>query len=429
MNMKAFLFANFIIFLLVNSLFGINANKYRFSSYWVRPATSSSNDTLRAAFQNKTLTMEEIIDHLCIAYPDLQLLFSASPQLHDVSTIKKRAIERGNSWKHHSALPTLPFCSSIRLETLIQWLIALHEIGVPVTASDEEPLSTEAIVCAVFNRIGLQSEEITLARALIRITSLQQQNQHAISEHLQHFALQLQIPVTDLYSLCAVFWEIRGITDYPPLHISTSKIVHHIPLTLHNSYILEKIDPKHRSGKHLQKARDRYERMVIQNPYNKWKGKFWKWLDRCDRGKKIPTGHFYTQEELQEHRARFKDGKLLIPPDELPDEMNIKMFVIGLDETLYIATKRTETPAINHGSFFGCEPVLSAGKFIISQDGSILKITNHSGHYRPGIIETIYCLEFLEEQGVDLEPIALDVKLSENNFFSSAKQWLVSQQG
>src|SRR5262249_14504030 len=57
------------------------------------------------------------------------------------------------------------------------------------------------------------------------------------------------------------------------------------------------------------------------------------------------------------------------------------MFVLK-DGAFYICEKRTTTPRFHHSSFLGGEPVNFAG-IMICEEGRLVTVFPHSGHYRP----------------------------------------------
>ena len=84
--------------------------------------------------------------------------------------------------------------------------------------------------------------------------------------------------------------------------------------------------------------------------------------------------------------------------------------VVVRDGILFGGKKKTETiPRVHHTSFVAGECVQAAG-LLVAEDGVLSKIYPHSGHYRPSESELLVLLVYLQDHGVDLSKIQVDVQ-------------------
>mmetsp|Transcript_23412 Transcript_23412/g.39009 ORF Transcript_23412/g.39009 Transcript_23412/m.39009 type:complete len:941 (+) Transcript_23412:88-2910(+) len=90
------------------------------------------------------------------------------------------------------------------------------------------------------------------------------------------------------------------------------------------------------------------------------------------------------------------------------------IFVL-MDGTLYAAEKKTQGNVslgqmrFHHSSFFAGAGVHAAG-MLVCEDGRLVKLFPHSGHYRPHDRHLFLLLEFLRTQGIDLSKVQVDVQ-------------------
>ena len=61
----------------------------------------------------------------------------------------------------------------------------------------------------------------------------------------------------------------------------------------------------------------------------------------------------------------------------------------------------------NHSSFFAGEPIAAAGEMIFA-NGMLKKITDASGHYQPGLKETLQVLDSLKKMGAKLDNVVVE---------------------
>jgi hypothetical protein len=73
-------------------------------------------------------------------------------------------------------------------------------------------------------------------------------------------------------------------------------------------------------------------------------------------------------------------------------------------------TASTVRQRFHHSSFFGGKAVASAGIFLTDDKGRLTDLWPHSGHYRPGEAHMQRALFFLQQQGVDLSTLEVDMQ-------------------
>eukprot|EP01050_Picozoa_sp_SAG11_P017345 SAG11_NODE_2491_length_3293_cov_2.356606_2_plen_538_part_00 len=180
---------------------------------------------------------------------------------------------------------------------------------------------------------------------------------------------------------------------------------------------LECFDKKHRYGAHL---RPYYKRWLELGTPGKH---FWSWLDsepyvdlkECPRDvleRDVVT--YLSASEREQFRVfasdgliRWQDGRTVMTPE---DEEWI-FVVAAKDGHMYCHRKIKESnPRFQHTSFLGAEAVRVAGKLCV-QDGKLVSLNLHSGHYRPREDrDLVSFLLFLEDGGFDLAQIRVDVQ-------------------
>ncbi len=450
-----------------------------FKSQWIQPLNHTSDDRVRWFFHKYNWSCKNLIDLLCTEYPGLKLLFNGYKTLNDPETVQEHALKVAKECLSQKDsfhfLQCSLFSDKEHMRKWMQCIAIFHDIAAPVTTSNEPCFTSIDILSTVMNRLGFEIEEIQLAQAIVETTHSfihlvhKKCTPEEVFISLKERAITRRLPLQDVYALSALFFACKApcsanlprslvikqqnglhaishpgltqvaalVTQEKPINFAADKTPKPIGLML--SYAWEKVDPKHHYGASLQKERDRYEHFLLQNPYWKWKGHFFEWLEEKGKGKTIGCVHFFTPDELVQKRIRVSKGKVVFPSSEQLKDLNTRMFVIGLDGIIYMAEKtygnpQMGLPAYTHGSFASCGPVLSAGKILIQKDGTIQEITNHSGHYRPGAVETAYFLELLQKEGVSLKGIKLDllIKTSEDTAslktIGDAEKWLIQFQ-
>jgi hypothetical protein len=221
----------------------------------------------------------------------------------------------------------------------------------------------------------------------------------------------------------------RGICSNPP-EITKHGISRGNYAQLHRKAWLEVSDKYHRYGKNLRLYYKRWENLGY--PTNQ----FFDWLDskgeaagqplpnleECPRSQlDADTVHYISNPEVTQGYA------MTIRPDEqgrgkVYDVDNDPVitgsdgwiFVLR-DHTLYGAEKIASISGhskqrFHHSSFFGGKAVAAAGIIITDDEGILVRLYPHSGHYRPGEADMQRMLFHLHDSGVDLCTFEMDTQ-------------------
>ena len=216
----------------------------------------------------------------------------------------------------------------------------------------------------------------------------------------------------------------RGIPANPP-EITKCGIARGNAAQIHHKAWLEVIDPKHRYGKNLRLYYWHWESLGC--PSND----FFRWLDSTP----LPCLEACPREVLDNDRVLYvtdpavsdryalqlavceKSGRCRVldgHSNPVNTDMEGWMFVLR-DGTFYGAKKMNgaangSNERFHHSSFFGGKAVSAAGIFLTDDDGFIIQLFPHSGHYRPGEADMQRILLFLHELGVDLTSFLVDIQ-------------------
>merc|ERR1712146_59257 len=120
-----------------------------------------------------------------------------------------------------------------------------------------------------------------------------------------------------------------------------------------------------------------------------------------------------TPEERSQYKLEIKDDGLFYQSStgKLVDTGSDGWIFVLRDGSIYAAEKRTDkTPRFHHSSFFAGECVEAAALFVIKR-GVLRRLYPHSGHYRPTDRHLLRLLRYMEEKGIDLYNIEVDVQL------------------
>jgi hypothetical protein len=200
---------------------------------------------------------------------------------------------------------------------------------------------------------------------------------------------------------------------------------------LHRKAWLEVSDKYHRYGKNLRLYYKHWN--SLGHPYNM----FFDWLDSKGEaaGQPLPNLPECPRSQLD------SDTVLYITDPDVQDLYQLRIasrgeerfgyvldangnpvltgeegwiFVLR-DGKFYGAKKVTETAGLSkkrfhHSSFFAGKSVTAAGIFITKEEGRILCMYPHSGHYRPGEAHMQRLLYFLQRLGIDLNTFDVDVQ-------------------
>lgn len=151
-----------------------------------------------------------------------------------------------------------------------------------------------------------------------------------------------------------------------------------------------------------------------------YKGTFQDYMENHPDLETLATAkvRYLSQNEQKQTAISIIDGKLCqagldstdTQPKNLPKGKYAFVIANVPDENgtrkpqLFAALKgETSTGKIQHSSFARGGNVVSAGTFEIDSDGKIASISNFSGHYRPTKKELFLCLNYLKNNGYDLQ--------------------------
>lgn len=192
-----------------------------------------------------------------------------------------------------------------------------------------------------------------------------------------------------------------------------------LDLKLGDHYWFETLDPLHRFGVETKMYLDRWMTSSIPN--------YFIYLETVEYDplldKYAPQTnylHYYTDPEARkEHRLYFEQGKAFLngqPFDTTPlDSTNEEYFeenlyMVGLDGEFYVHPHVIDD-SLHHSSVFAGGDLLSAGQ-IEAFEGKILKISNLSGHYKPGIQAMLDTVQVLKSKNYPLEELLVEMVLS-----------------
>jgi len=220
----------------------------------------------------------------------------------------------------------------------------------------------------------------------------------------------------------------KGICANPP-EITKRGIQRGNYAQLHRKAWLEVSDKYHRYGKNLRSYYRYWERLDF--PINK----FFDWLDSKGEaaGQPLPnlpecprsvldsdTVKYITKPEVTERYAidficDGGRGRVIdVDGDPVTTGPDGWIFVLR-DNVLYAAQKITSVSGhlkqrFHHSSFFGGKAVASAGIIITDEEGYLIRLYPHSGHYRPGEAHVQRMLFFLQQKGTDLKSFEVDTQ-------------------
>lgn len=196
---------------------------------------------------------------------------------------------------------------------------------------------------------------------------------------------------------------------------------------------LEVADPKHRYAKNLRLYFKEYYRQhgskdithMENSSQHKWAKyePFFRWLDfssTIPELKECPRStldsdkvlYFNSDEERKCYEITITpDGRWLQSLTNSPITTGVKGWIFVLfNDRFYACEKRTHSfPRLHHSSFFAGEAVHAAG-MIVCEEGRLITLFPHSGHYRPHDRHLCNLLEFLIRNGVQLQYVQVDAQ-------------------
>uniref|UniRef100_A0A803LLX2 Uncharacterized protein n=2 Tax=Chenopodium quinoa TaxID=63459 RepID=A0A803LLX2_CHEQI len=173
---------------------------------------------------------------------------------------------------------------------------------------------------------------------------------------------------------------------------------------------LEAIDPRHRYGHNLQFYYARWLHCDSNQPFFYWldigDGKEVDLIDRCSRSRLQQQCIKYLDPgEREAYEVIVENGKLIYKATrQAVDTVGVPkgtkwIFVLSTTKTLYVAQKIKGK--FQHSSFLAGGATLSAGRLIVD-NGILVSVWPHSGHYLPTEENFQAFMSFLKEHNVDL---------------------------
>uniref|UniRef100_K3WJ07 Uncharacterized protein n=1 Tax=Globisporangium ultimum (strain ATCC 200006 / CBS 805.95 / DAOM BR144) TaxID=431595 RepID=K3WJ07_GLOUD len=204
---------------------------------------------------------------------------------------------------------------------------------------------------------------------------------------------------------------------------------------LHKDFWLEALDDQHRYGFHLRAFHRAWKDDMARRVPAAADASFFHWLDHgrgryvelpdCSQHALRSTHVQYCDEQTRrQYEVRFVsrppprssqgDESVALEPVVLAeyvatgklvhtDDLSKWIFVIDLEHKMYLARKRKGV--FHHSSFVAGAPIFAAGKIMIQQ-GQIIAIEPHSGHFKPTLKNLTALVRTLRNQHVDLDLIA-----------------------
>lgn len=171
---------------------------------------------------------------------------------------------------------------------------------------------------------------------------------------------------------------------------------------LEPNYWIEKLDPKHRPTTELNKLKSEWGKSGSKD--------FIEWL-----ATKTPVSqvYYFTDEDRRKQTMSFKNNQLLfgesvpqLTQSYLSTYEGTIIFVLDPFDNFYFSFK--QLGRLQHSSMYEGKPVKAAGTIMLKKM-EIIWISNHSGHYKPGIKEMKKCVLAIKKKGATIENI--DFKL------------------
>jgi hypothetical protein len=177
---------------------------------------------------------------------------------------------------------------------------------------------------------------------------------------------------------------------------------------------LEAIDPRHRYGHNLHIYYGVWSRSESTEPFFYWldigEGKEVN-LDRCPRNKlQSQCVKYLGPKERQEYEVVVESGRLVYKQSGVfvhTSDDSKWIFVLSTTKALYVGQKKKGS--FQHSSFLAGGAITSAGRLVV-KDGILKAIWPYSGHYLPTEENFREFISYLQENGVDLADVKVNVR-------------------
>lgn len=406
-------------------------------SFWLISSSPRCDDVLRFLFENQNKkSTEHILTFVRQSYPNVQLLLKQKSRYFKDHTIEEAIC------KNFEQLQILsPHFSHEQMRVLKIALIC-HEMGSQLGPLEELSYNSLPFALMLAEKVDCSEKEMRMLELLLqqspiniketstepsKIPTVQDLFKATLAIAEEEISPAIFLPIQE------TFLKILLSNDTQQPHLQLSSLLAHfntqtlaslcfglhpfqgvLPARkIYSSYMWEVRDPLHRDGIYLKRAREKFEQLVLEDPQSSWKGKFWQWLD-AQKSKKPHASTLYLNEEQKEqYRALFKDGKLYSNNGKIIASQEV-MFVLDTHNHMYVGQKKDATEpgdfSLNHASFTAGKPVASSGKIGTDAEGHPILLRNVSGHYRPKIYETTLALQFFQAAGIDINKMLISIK-------------------
>jgi len=176
-------------------------------------------------------------------------------------------------------------------------------------------------------------------------------------------------------------------------------------------YWMEALHPSHEVGASIN-------RRVREWKDSKSNLSFWEWEQVHYPNLKVKSDvqvKYLSLKERQKHEVQISNGILMQDGRPFITQNNNSVFS-GEGSAIFVVAPNGRIYAgshvlnqFHHSSFISGEAIIGAGEIVTDKKGKIIRITNQSGHYRPGSHEMLEVLETLKKKGVDLKGVELQI--------------------
>lgn len=178
---------------------------------------------------------------------------------------------------------------------------------------------------------------------------------------------------------------------------------------LHEYYWMEALTDSHFFGADIRKYFYLWEQSNSPNSFRKW---FREFRQKIKLINPLSEVTYLSPEKKENFQLSIVNGQLIASDGSLFitkqysshfGRENSAMFVISSGGALYAGTQILSK--MHHTSFVNGEAILGAGVIKTDDNGTIIEITDESGHYRPDAKTNLETLRYFKKQGVNLEKV------------------------
>lgn len=128
--------------------------------------------------------------------------------------------------------------------------------------------------------------------------------------------------------------------------------------------------------------------------------------------KDLRVKYLETKKQRAEHLGTFDNGRLSVGGQSFNSKFaklkrdDIPIFVISADDELFVG--KSTVCHFHHSSFLAGGAILGGGEILTNRQGQVTFLSNRSGHYFPGVKQSIAMLKFFQNNGVDLSKVQFE---------------------